>query len=274
MGKICYSQGKVLLFQADDLGYDSDTNQRIVSSFKQGPIGGASLMVNRGEASEEGAEKAKEEGIPVGLHFNVTEGSPLSEVPSLVDGSNRFFPPARFLFRLRQGLIKPQDLKRECRAQIEKFLSWGFEPWRFDSHNHAHVMPGAFPVISPIIKEYGFRYVRCPREEKENFFRALPQMGRAMEILFLSLWADALSTYLKEQGFKTSENFAGILEQEPNFSLNNLRKMLKRLKPGFTEIMVHPGHRGEMEVLISDELQGAIGDKGFQILKPGILGAL
>lgn len=274
MERICYAEGKVLLFQADDLGYDFSTNLRIISAFKAGPVGGASLMVNRGKASEEGAEKAKKEGLPVGLHFNITEGSPLTKVPSLVDERGCFFPPWGFLFRMRQGWIKPQDLKQECCAQIEKFLSWGFEPLRFDSHHHSHVMPGTFPIISQIVKEYGFRYVRCPEEEKGDFFRALPHLGRALEVLFLSIWAGSLRSYLKNQGFETSENFAGILEQEPNFSPNNLRKMLRRLKPGFTEIMVHPGHRGEMEVLVSDELQREIMDAGFQILKPGILGVL
>ena len=72
----------------------------------------------------------------------------------------------------------------------------------------------------------------------------------------------------------TSEYFAGILEQEPNFSLSSVLGMLKRLDSGFTEVMVHPGHRGEMEVLVDDELQKAIMDAGFRVVKREILGFL
>lgn len=265
---------KLVLFQADDLGFDSATNERIIASFKKGPVGGASLIVNMGMATEEGAQKAKEAGLPVGLHFNITEGSPLSKAPSLVDEEGLFYPPAKFLLRMRQGLIDPEDLKKECRAQIEKFLSFRFQPNRFDSHNHTHVMPGVFPILRQTVKEYGFRYIRCPREKKMNFFRALPRIGRALEILFLSLWAGSLYGYLKNDDFITSEYFAGILEQEPNFSLSSVLGMLRRLDSGFTEVMVHPGHRGEMEVLVDDELQKAIMDAGFRVVKREILGFL
>jgi len=259
---------KLVLFQADDLGFDSATNQRIIASFKKGPVGGASLIVNRGGSTEEGARIALNEGIPVGLHFNITEGYPLSgEVPTLVRKDGQFYPPASFLFRMRLGKIDPRDLERECRAQVEKFLSLNFKPVRFDSHNHSHVMPGVFPVLKKTLQEYGFRFVRCPRETKANFFRAMPKIGRSLELLFLSLWAEALYRYLKEEGFETSQYFTGILEQEPNFTLWRALKMVKRILPGFTEIMVHPGHSGEMEVLTNVELLEALAQAGVVLLK-------
>lgn len=264
-------KNKLLFFNADDLGYCSKTNDRILTSFLRGPVGGCSLLVNMGKSTLSGARIAKEEGIPVGLHFNVTEGAPLTRVPSLVDKNGKFFPPPGFLYRMRQGLIDPEDLKEECKAQIEEFLSLGFSPVRFDSHNHSHVMPGVFPALSPILKEYGFQFVRSPIEDRVNFFRALPKMNRGLEILFLSTWGKSLKRYLRELGFKTAPHFSGILEQEPNFSKKSVLKMLKRAGFGLNEIMVHPGHRGEMEVLIDEDFNEALNSGGFRILKQEIL---
>lgn len=264
-------KNKFLFFNADDLGHCSKTNERIIVSFLKGPVGGCSILVNMGKSTISGARTALEEGIPVGLHFNVTEGVPLSQASSLVNKKGKFFPPSRFLYRMRQGLIDPQDLKEECRAQIEEFLSLGFSPFRFDSHNHSHVMPGVFPVLSPILKEYGFKFIRSPIEDRINFFRALPKIGRGLEILFLSTWGSSLKRYLRQSGFKTAPHFSGILEQEPNFSKKSILDLLKRLSYGLTEIMVHPGHRGEMEVLIDEGFNKALISGGFRVLKQEIL---
>ncbi|MCR4428107.1 MAG: ChbG/HpnK family deacetylase [Caldiserica bacterium] len=264
-------KNKFLFFNADDLGYSFKTNERILAAFLKGPVGGSSLIVNMGKSTASGAMIAIEEGIPVGLHFNVNEGAPLSGAPSLVGKNGKFFPPPTFLYRMRQGFIDPQDLKEECRAQIEEFISLGFSPFRFDSHNHSHVFPGVFPIIAPILKEYGFKVVRTPRERKGNFFRALPRVGRALEILFLSLWGDSLKRNLPKFGFKTIPHFSGMLEQEPYFSKERILRMLKRLNFGLTEIMVHPGHKGEMEVLIDEEINRAIHSENFRVLKQEIL---
>lgn len=267
---------KRVLFQADDFGLDAGTNQRIFASWRQGPVRGVSLLVNFIASSRAAAQIALSEGIACGLHFNVSEGRPISErreVPTLVSRRGEFFPPAQFLFRLKRGLIDPADLKRECNAQVAQFSALGLTPYRFDSHHHTHVMPGVFPVLAPILKEAGFRYVRAPTEPLlwVSFFGSgkFLQPERALEIIFLASWGRRLHRYLRSQKiWFTSDYFRGIFEQLPNFSLPNLKRMLFSLLPGFTEIMVHPGHRGELEVLTDERIQRFIVEKDLVLVSP------
>lgn len=68
-----------LIINADDLGYCSARDNAIFQLFQRGVVTSASLLVNSG-SSEAALPSALALGLPVGLHFNLTEGVPLSEV--------------------------------------------------------------------------------------------------------------------------------------------------------------------------------------------------
>jgi len=262
---------KALLFQADDFGYDGETNQRILASFLSGPIGCASLLVTQGAFSQGAVQIALKEKIPLGLHLNLTEGAPLSDlkkVPSLLGRDGKLLSPQAFLYRLRQGKIEPEEIRAETYAQLDKFLSFGLKPLHFDSHNHLHVMPGFFPIIKDLIKDAGFRFVRLPQERLSKSFRALPNLSRFLEIVFLASWSNSLRPLLLKGGFETNDHFSGIFEQEPNFNLKNILRMISEVSPGLTEAMVHPGHPGEMEVLTDERIWSALLREKVKLLKP------
>lgn len=213
---------------------------------------------------------ASSEGLSCGLHFNVSEGRPLSEsdeISTLLSPRGEFFTPSQFLFRFKRGLIDHAHLVKECRAQVAQFISFGLMPRRFDSHHHVHAMPGVFPVLESILSESGFRFVRTPSEPFS--WRSLFQAGRALEGVFLTSWGRSLQRYLRaKKAWHTSNHFRGIYAQQPNFSCASLIRQLSGLPPGLTEVMVHPGHPGEMEVLTDERIQRLIVEKDLVLVSP------
>ena len=115
----------LLIVNADDLGHSSYRDAGIFSLFRQGRVTSASLLVN-GASSVMAAREAVKCGLPLGLHFNVTEGRPccgdLGLIRSLVDDESRSGQ-----FRGKLGLresangIVADHVAAELRCQLERF---------------------------------------------------------------------------------------------------------------------------------------------------------
>ena len=72
--------------------------------------------------------------IPIGLHFNLTEGEFLSQPGKQMLNKSSFWNTAQ------QGAIDEQEIKNELIAQIQWFIQHvGYEPAHIDGHNHIHV---------------------------------------------------------------------------------------------------------------------------------------
>ena len=61
----------MLLINADDFGRTRETSDRIVNCYRQGCIHAASAMTFMKD-SERAADLARQNGLPVGLHLNLT----------------------------------------------------------------------------------------------------------------------------------------------------------------------------------------------------------
>jgi len=61
----------MLIINADDLGYSHHRDAGIFAAYRNGYISSASLLVN-GTTSREAAKRAREIGMPVGLHLNLS----------------------------------------------------------------------------------------------------------------------------------------------------------------------------------------------------------
>ena len=77
-----------LVVVADDLGASMAVNSGVVSSYIDGVVTSASLLVGMPYTAD-GINRAKDVGLPLGLHLRLTEGPPLTKGPShygLCDG--------------------------------------------------------------------------------------------------------------------------------------------------------------------------------------------
>jgi predicted glycoside hydrolase/deacetylase ChbG (UPF0249 family) len=85
---------KYLIINADDLGYCPERNRGILVAFSEGHhISSASVLVNA-LFSADAVRLSLEKNLPIGLHFNITEGKPISEltkVKTLIDKKTGLF---------------------------------------------------------------------------------------------------------------------------------------------------------------------------------------
>src|SRR5215217_374049 len=143
---------RILVINADDLGYAPGVNRGIFDAHAAGTVSSASMMVTT-PAFAEAAEHVNRDAprLGVGLHLNLVVGAPLSNVPSLVDPeTGRFHPLDAFVRHSLAGQIEPAEVRRECEAQLEALVRAGITPTHIDSHRHVHAMPGVLPVVAAV----------------------------------------------------------------------------------------------------------------------------
>lgn len=196
-----------LIVNADDLGYDPAVNEGIVLAMRSGVVSSSTLMVNLPHSAH-GATLAR--GLPVGLHLNLSRGSPLSA---------RF--PASLL---RDGAFEetlvsslPADIvAEEAAAQLaraEELL--GAPPTHVDVHRHLHRVGAVLEGLGRVAAARGLPV------------RALDAGMRAG---------------LRRAGVQTTDHFVGEAGGEAYWTEQRFADTVAALDAGVTELMCHPGY--------------------------------
>src|SRR6266576_2646393 len=95
---------RLLVINADDLGFAPGVNRGILEAHLAGTLSSASMMVNT-PAFHAAAELVQRDAprLGVGLHLNLISGKPLALVPSLIDPTTGAFYPLNVLTRRALG---------------------------------------------------------------------------------------------------------------------------------------------------------------------------
>ena len=216
-----------ILVNADDFGYSNAVNRAIISSLQANLVTSTSLMVNMPGFAD---AMAMVHVFPVlegkiGLHLNLTEGSPLTAAlhgyPEFCDAATGAFvyKRERPLFRISRPLEKA--LYGELKAQMEKAVDAGIRPTHIDSHHHVHTEWAIAPVVCRLAREYAITRIRLTR----NIGRQLGGLRRVYRKLYNTWQLGRHRDLMNMDYFGDIEDF--------------------RTFPGFgagkrTEIMVHP----------------------------------
>ena len=124
---------KLLVVHCDDLGSTRSANVAVYDALRNGLASTASLMVPCPWARD---AAAMYRGEDIGVHLTLNaewetyRWGPITQSPSLLDG-NGGFP------RTVEDTWDHADLdevRRECRAQLERAILWGFDVSHLDSH--------------------------------------------------------------------------------------------------------------------------------------------
>src|SRR3954470_13975557 len=124
---------KLVIVNCDDLGSSRSANVAVYDALREGVATSATLMVPCPWARE---AAARYRGEDVGVHLTLNaewdtyRWGPITHAPSLLDGDGGF--P-----RTIGDLWDHADLdeaRRECRAQVERAIYWGFDVSHLDSH--------------------------------------------------------------------------------------------------------------------------------------------
>jgi predicted glycoside hydrolase/deacetylase ChbG (UPF0249 family) len=199
-----------LIVNADDFGLTAGVSAGILAAHRLGIVTSTTAIVNGGIPPEQ-IEAALDSGLGIGLHVNLTLGGPLTRAPSLVDGAGRFIRDARHA----AGRAAAADVEREVAAQVERFEAmFGRRPTHLDSHHHV----GLYPPVREVV-------LRCAARLGVPVRSQTPAARRMA----------------RSAGLATPDHFFG--ESGPGAYWTPARTVahLRRLPPGVSEFMAHPG---------------------------------
>jgi chitin disaccharide deacetylase len=153
---------RVLTLCADDFGLSAGVSRGIAMLARSGRLSAISCITNAPHWRE-AAPLLRElpEAITVGLHFNLTEGKPLSRELAQLWPTLPSLPKLLLQSHLRR--LPMAALRVEWQAQLDAFvLATGRAPQMVDGHQHVHHLPSLRQVVLDGIAPMARRpAVRC-----------------------------------------------------------------------------------------------------------------
>jgi|LQYC01.1.fsa_nt_gi Uncharacterized protein conserved in bacteria len=230
-----------LIVNADDFNSDEERNRGILEAGEKGIVTSVSVIANLPFNAETVSKLKAVFGSRIGVHLNLTKGAPVNKrATNLVDENNQFFKKKN---AWRRALLHQYDLKEveeEFAAQISRLRELGITPDHLDGNNHLHIFPHIAEVVARLARDFNFKKIRMPLEKFQtprHYFQP-----KAFKKYFFGLLAKRAYLVFKSFGLLFPEHFAGI--QFPRVSdIESLRKFFRKLPPGTTELMCHPGYR-------------------------------
>lgn len=273
-----------LIVNGDDFGLSDAVNRAIIQAHREGMLTSASLMVN--EPAAEGAVQMARENpaLAVGLHLTLVLGHaslPPAEIPHLVDAGGNFTNSS-----FRAGLnyyfsaAARRELRREMRAQFEKFAATGLPFSHVDGHTHLHMHPVIFEHLIELCEEFGVRRVRIVKDR----IRLNLKLDRSNLVIKL-VWGvvfNLLGTYCERQlrgrQFLYPSRTYGLL-QTGRMNESYLLKLIPQIEKTASEIYAHPlapdadakarqenpGGSSELQALLSARVREAVRAAGFEL---------
>lgn len=225
------ADARLLILHADGLGLCHATNVGVYEALRRGLATSASLMVPCPWARDAVADYRGED---VGVHLTVNADldryrwGPITHAPSLLDGDGGFPRTVADLW----DHADPDEVRRECRAQIERAILWGFDVSHLDAHLGAvQDRPELFDIYLELAVDF-----RLPIRLSDAAVEA------SVGFPFRQLAAEAGVVFPDH-----------LLPSHPIGARRRLLAVLDDLPPGVTEAPLHPA-------VATPELQAATDD--------------
>jgi predicted glycoside hydrolase/deacetylase ChbG (UPF0249 family) len=220
------SDSKLLIIHADDLAVAHSEDVASFDALDKHAVTSASIMVPCPWLTEVAAYAKTHPDADLGLHLTLTSEwktyrwGPVEskdKVPSLLDASGYLWPETDQATRN----LKPEDVEREIRAQIEHAKAMGIHPTHLDSHMGVLFSRAEFFAV----------YVKVAREYKLPFL-AVRSPQAPKELMSILSDKDVIPD--------------SIIIADPQVAARDWQSFylnaIKNLKSGLTEIIVHLGH--------------------------------
>jgi hopanoid biosynthesis associated protein HpnK len=276
--------GIPLIISGDDFGYSEPVNRAIIRAHHDGVLTSASLMVNE-RAVDHAIDLARvNASLAVGLHLVLVSGRaalPHQQIAHITDSQGRFAESP-----LRAGLnyyFSPeaqQEMRREMRAQFERFASTRLPFSHVDGHMHLHMHPSVFVELIKLCEEFEVRRVRVVKGEVGLSLK-LDRKNLRIKFVWgaiftlLGRWCEKR---LAGRGFVQPRRVYGLL-QSGDINEDYLLKLIEQMEKTSSEIYSHPlscdasellkrenpGGERELQALTSKRVLRAIEDAGFRL---------
>jgi predicted glycoside hydrolase/deacetylase ChbG (UPF0249 family) len=222
---------RLLIINCDDLGSSYAANVACYEALRSGLGTSSTLMVPAPWAREAAARYMGED---VGVHltlnaeYDLYRWGPITHAPSLLDGDGGFPRTVQDVW----DHADIDEVRKELRAQIERAILWGFDVSHLDSHmGTLQLKPEFFDVYLELAVDFGLP-LRLSGESSQ----------RSIGFPFRRLAA--------EEGVLFPDHFVPI----PGVGSRRLiEKIVLDLRPGVTEVYVHPAiDTAELRALAPD----------------------
>jgi predicted glycoside hydrolase/deacetylase ChbG (UPF0249 family) len=287
-----------LIVNADGFGFAPGVNRGIEMAVADGVVRSMSCVVNFADIEELPAFVSRWPHVSVGVHFNLSVGSPLSDlarVRTLVDGDGSFWGP-RLPRRLLSREVSREHVHRELRAQAQRMLDLGTIPTHWDGHQNKHLYPPFFQQALAVASECGIRCMRTPHRylvpaalNGSSRPAALARYyARHPRRVVTHAYGHALSRVARRRGMQMADRlispaFVGGTEK---WVLDTWLQIIETLPAGTSEIYCHPGfvddalreraayvneRELEIAVLTATELKAKLRSSGVELTTFGEL---
>jgi hypothetical protein len=244
---------RLLIVNCDDLGSSQAANAAVYESLRDGAGTSASLMVPcpwaRGAAAE---YRGEDVGVHLTLNaeWDLYRWGPITQAPSLLDGDGGFPRTITDVFEHADL----DEVRRECRAQVERAILWGFDVSHVDSHmGTLQLRPEFFDAYLDLADDFRLpiRLSGAGTERMIGFpFRALAA----------------------ERGVVFPDHFLFVTGNGVG-SRATISDAISELRPGVTEVYLHPAMDTPELRAMSPDWQSRVDDHSW-LLDPAGLGAL
>ncbi len=245
-----------VILNADDFGLTEDTNRAIIELAAAGAISSTSLMVNLPGVDSAGKLFESAPNVGVGLHLNLTKGTPLTEARSLVDETGAFLPLKTLVERSRRGAVEQKQIEAEIGAQFERARSLAahrLDHW--DSHEGIH----RYEPFASIAIRFGRQFdVRGMRIHSHFFVRAgSPMIAEAAGLRF-GVKRLLYETYYYLLARRAERHFIvpdGLLAKAGGTTLDVLRLLIAHGAPDEARCWEIPCHPAASTANLTDSEQ-------------------
>lgn len=217
-----------IIINADDLGISSKVDDQIFDLIEKRRITSATMLAS-GPNIADAARRARGFGhASFGIHLNATEFPPLAPSPALAGLlTDEGLFSGTSLRRTRLSRATAGALYREWSAQIQRLIDHGIDVSHIDGHQHVHTVPGVFPIIKRLQRDFGLNRVRISRNlyEDGQTISAMTRLGKA-------LWTTAVRHF---PATRTTDGFTSF-QTFRNLSADRYRNFQS------IELSVHPGN--------------------------------
>lgn len=198
---------KRIVLCADDYGQALAISQGIIELIKKGRLSATSCMANMPLWSELGHLLLPfREQVDLGLHFNLTEGVPLSSEYIQQHGES-FQPLPRLLYSAFMRRLSPSAIEAECHAQLDSFQAvMGFLPDYLDGHHHIHQLP--------VIRDAVLRVYQQRLQSQHAYVRLVTATWKPvrakMFVISAATQSSAFKKRLDRENIQYNRSFGGI----------------------------------------------------------------
>lgn len=231
-----------LIINADDFGMSREVNEGIKQGIEAGIITSVSVIVNMPYFDDAISYLKKHPEVSVGLHFNITEGSPILDRKStstliLEDGSFFYWTSIVYYLFLRQ--ISLGEISAELIVQYRKLEKTKLKISHIDSHHHLHLFPEIFRLLTGFAQKKGIKSLRCRAFNPGRLFFWLKNLPTFKQFIIITLCVIDSAFLAKSKSFYEVNNLFDI-SWDKKMTEEKFCHYLELLPDGTTEIICHP----------------------------------